>query len=329
MISKIAIIGSNSFSGASFANYMSTLGCEVLCFSRSPELVEGLLPYKWNIPNTCRFIRSDINHDLNDLEAHLDREKIKYVFNFAAQSMVGQSWDKPEDWFMTNSVSTIKLHNILKNKDYLERYVHISTPEVYGNCNGYVNENNALNPSTPYAVSRAAADMSLKTFFNVYQFPYVSTRAANVFGPGQQLYRIIPKTIMFIKLGKRIPLHGGGYSERSFIHINDVASATLKIAERGTVNNVYHIATEQQITIRDLVTLICRKMGASFESVVETSEDRKGKDAAYVLDSSKIRNELGWRDLISLENGIDETIEWVNRYFEQLKEQPFNYIHKS
>ena len=143
--------------------------------------------------------------------------------------MVGQSWERPEDWFRTNAVSTVILHNRLRQEcDFLTRYVHITTPEVYGSTNGWIKEDTPYNPSTPYAVSRAAGDMSLKTFVDAYGFPAVSTRAANVYGPGQQLYRIIPRTILFIRLQKKLQLHGGGFFERSFIHINDVSDATRK-----------------------------------------------------------------------------------------------------
>jgi dTDP-glucose 4,6-dehydratase len=326
---KIAIIGSNSFSGASFAMHMANERYDVMCLSRSDEPVDALLPYKWRNAQDCRFFKLDLNRDLERIESLLDSEKPTHIYNFAAQSMVGQSWDFPEHWFMTNAVSTIKFHNILRQKDYLERYIHISTPEVYGSCEGYVSEEQRLNPSTPYAVSRAAADMSLKTFHDVYQFPVISTRAANVFGPGQQLYRIIPRTILYILLGRKLQLHGGGYSERSFIHIDDVSCATRLIGEQGDLGGVYHIATNKQVSIRQLVQLICEKLSVDFDNVVEETGDRKGKDAAYTLDSSKLRSELKWQDKISLEQGIEETISWCKKYFEVLKNQPLDYIHKA
>jgi dTDP-glucose 4,6-dehydratase len=149
----------------------------------------------------------------------INREKPSFVINFAAQSMVGESWINPDHWFMTNVVSTVRFHERLRRCAFVKKYVHVTTPEVYGSTSGLVNENALFNPSTPYAVSRAAADMSLKTFFAAYRFPVVFTRAANVFGPGQRLYRLVPKTILFINLGKKLQLHGGGYSERSFITI--------------------------------------------------------------------------------------------------------------
>ena len=228
MPEKIIVIGSNSFSGASFVSFALAQGYEVIGLSRSAEPNDVFLPYKFNGKN-IEFHQLDLNHDLDKIMTLVDSKKPEYVVNFSAQSMVAQSWDHPDHWFTTNVVSTVKFHDRLRHCDFLKKYVHISTPEVYGSCQGYIKENNSYYPSTPYAVSRAAADMSLHTFFNSYNFPVVFTRAANVYGPGQQLYRIIPRTILFIKMGKKLQLHGGGTSERSFIHMRDVSDATLRI----------------------------------------------------------------------------------------------------
>ncbi|MEP7702967.1 GDP-mannose 4,6-dehydratase [Paraglaciecola sp. 25GB23A] len=328
MINSIAVIGSNSFSGASFCKSMLERGVEVLGISRSLEPADALLPYKWIDHSKFQFHQLNLNHHLDKIESILDARQIGTIYNFAAQSMVGQSWEYPEHWFMTNVVSTVKFHNMLRHKDYLDKYIHISTPEVYGSCSGFVSEDQMFNPSTPYAVSRAAADMSLKTFFDVHQFPVVSTRAANVYGPGQQLYRIIPKTILSIMLGHKLPLHGGGVSERSFIHIDDVSRATQAIGERGTNGETYHVSTLDTVSIRALVENICQRMAKDINQVCEISADRPGKDAAYLLDSNKVRNEFAWQDKISLEQGIEQTIEWAEQNFEQLKSMSLDYTHK-
>ena len=170
--------------------------------------------------------------------------------------------------------------------------------------------------------------MSLHTFFNSYQFPVVFTRAANVYGPGQQLYRIIPRTILFIKLGKKLQLHGGGISERSFIHMEDVSDATLRIMKEGSPGEIFHIATENSITIRRLVELICDLMGVRFEDHVDIAEERLGKDAAYLLDSSKVRNTVGWKDQVSLKDGVLSVLHWIEKNLDILKQQPFDYVHK-
>src|SRR6185437_1581353 len=170
--------------------HLAALGYDVLAASRSLRPHEAFLTYKWTRrPGAVRFERIDLNCDLDHLATLLKRERITHVVNFAAQSMVAESWAHPEHWMMTNVVSGVRLHDLLRRHDGLQRYVHVTTPEVYGSTEGWVQEDAPFNPSTPYAVSRAAADMSLKTYFANYQFPVVFTRAANVYGPGQQLYR--------------------------------------------------------------------------------------------------------------------------------------------
>lgn len=325
---KIVIIGSNSFSGASFADYAVTQGAHVFGVSRSPEPPNSFLPYKWNKHTNFIFHQLDLNHDLPAILDLIAAERAPFVVNFAAQSMVGESWQNPVDWFMTNTVSTVKLHDGLRKFDFLKRYVHITTPEVYGNCSGFVDESFRFNPSTPYAVSRAAGDMSLRTFHDAYNFPVVSTRAANVYGPGQQLYRIIPRTILFILLGRKLQLHGGGVSTRSFIHIHDVAKATWLIMRDGRNGETYHISTDEVISIRALVEKICEKLDVDFANHVEVVGERLGKDAAYHLSSAKLRSELGWSDTISLEKGIDQCIDWVRSNLDQLITGPVDYIHK-
>lgn len=323
------VLGSNAFSGASFVDYLLEQGYPVIGCSRSAEAHPAFLPYKWaKRPGEFHFHRYDLNSDLDALMDLIHLKKPAYVVNFAAQSMVAESWKNPDHWFTTNVVSTVRFHDRLRQCSFLKRYVHVTTPEVYGSTSGLIDEHAPFNPSTPYAVSRAAGDMSLKTFFSAYNFPVVFTRAANVFGPGQQLYRIIPRTILFIKLGQKLQLHGGGHSERSFIHIRDVADATLRIMCDGTPGETYHISTSRIVSVRALVAMICERMGVKFEDCVEIVGERLGKDAAYLLDSSKLRSQLGWQDKITLEHGIDETIAWVEKYFDDIKNEPFDYIHK-
>ena len=332
MPEKIAVIGSNSFSGSSFVAYALDQGASVLAMSRSQEPHPAFLPYRWSAsgpdPARFRFETLDLNHDTDRIAAAIEAFRPDSVVNFAAQSMVAESWQHPDHWYQTNVVANVRLHDRLRRFDFLRRYVHVSTPEVYGSCSGNVTETAPYNPSTPYAASRAACDLHLTTFFKNYRFPVVFTRAANVFGPAQQLYRIIPRTALYVLTGRRLQLHGGGHSVRSFIHIRDVAEGTLRIARHGVPGEVYHLSTPVTHSIRDVVATVCRKLGARFEDVVEIVGDRPGKDAAYLLDSAKARQELGWTDTIPFDQGVDETLAWVRQHLEVLRNQPFDYIHK-
>ena len=145
----------------------------------------------------------------------------------------------------------------------------------------------------------AVIEMS-RSYRQQYGFDCISAIPANVFGPGQQLYRIIPRTILYARLGKKLLLHGGGLSKRSFIHMNDVSDATYRVALNGIVGDTYHISTENIISIRKLVMKICKIMQVKFSDLVEESDERLGKDQSYMLDSSKLRKEQKWEDIIKI-----------------------------
>jgi dTDP-glucose 4,6-dehydratase len=170
--------------------------------------------------------------------------------------------------------------------------------------------------------------MNLLAFKNAYVFPAVLTRAANVCGPGQQLYRIIPKTVLCILTGKKLRLEGGGTSVRSFIHIRDVVEGTFRAAHEGVPGEVYHLATDRSQTIRELVLEICRQLGAPFDNCVDVVEGRLGQDSAYLLDCTKARTQLGFRPRWTVEDAIRETIEWAKGNLSRLREMPAEYIHK-
>jgi len=327
-MSEVCVIGSNSFSGASFCASLLARGVDVIAVSRSPEAHDVFSPYRWRRSGArLDFEQIDLNTNLDRLMILLAERKPRIVFNFAAQSMVGESWDKPDDWMRTNVVTVARLAERLRHLDFLDRYVHVTTPEVYGSTDGWITEDAVANPSTPYAVSRAAGDMLFKIYRETFGLPVVSTRAANVYGPGQPLYRIIPRTVFFLLTGRKLQLHGGGVSTRSFIHMDDVSEATWKIATDAPIGETYHISTNRIVSIRELVEILCRMLGVNFDDAVDVAPERLGKDSAYWLNSDKVRR-LGWSDRVSLEAGLGEVIEWARRNIDELEKQPFAYIHK-
>ena len=331
MKNNFLVIGSNSFSGAYFIKYLLEKGHNVIGISRSEEPNKVFLPYKWsgNLVNNFEFVQLDLNSNLGEIIELVTAQQPDYIVNFAAQGMVAESWLTPEHWYQTNVVSQVKLHDELRKFDCIKKYVHISTPEAYGSTDGeWLKENYNFSPSTPYAVSRAACDLHLLSFYKAYGFPVVFTRAANVFGPGQQLYRIIPRTMLLARLGGKLNLHGGGYSVRSFIHMEDVSSATYKIAMQGNAGETYHISSVQTISIRALVQRICDMTNVEFKDLVQDTEDRLGKDQSYLLDSSKLRKDFGWEDKINLDEGLKETLSWVDKNLASLSSLSSEYIHK-
>ena len=153
-------------------------------------------------------------------------------------------------------------------------------------------------------------------------------RATNVYGAHQQLFKIIPRSAIYIKLGKTIQLHGGGTAVKSYIHIRDVSRGELAILEQGKLGELYHLSPDSGYAVRDVVKTICNAMDVSFETETETVAERLGQDAAYIIDSTKARTQLGWKTEISLEEAIEGVIQWVNKYWHEIQQQPLAYIHK-
>lgn len=333
---EFLVIGSSSFSGSNFVNKLLEQDYGVIGVSRS-KISNLFLPYTWSNEeytkklknNKFIFEQIDLNNDLEKLNNLIDKYQPKYIINFAAQGMVAESWLNPTHWYKTNVLSQVALHDVLRTKTFLKKYIHVTTPEVYGSTDsGWLKENFQFSPSTPYAVSRAACDLHLMSFFNAYEFPVVFTRAANVYGPGQQLYRIIPRTILSCLSGKPMKLNGGGKSIRSFIHIEDVISATLDIAINANAGTSWHLSTKESISIKSLVEKICKLTNVEFSKIVEIDSERLGKDQNYLLDSTNVRNCFNWQEKYELEEGLKDTIKWVENNYDQLKNLNWNYQHK-
>lgn len=325
----ILILGSNSFSGSNFIDQLLLNGSKVIGISRSIESASVFRTYKARAnSNNFEFRQIDINDSPESISEIVRAHEIEYVYNFMAQSMVSESWASPEHWYKTNVMSISKLANLLREMQTIKKFVHFTTPEVYGSTNGWIKESFDFAPSTPYAISRAAGDWHLRALFLNYGFPVIFTRASNVYGPGQDLYRIIPKTILSALTGKKLALHGGGESKRSFIHIDDVSTALIAIMENGKIGHTYHISTNEVVSIFDLVKTLATLLKIEVKDFTEHAAERMGKDSEYQLSSEKIRTELRWNDQITLKAGLIETISWVRSNLETLRELPMSYEHK-
>lgn len=326
---KIVVLGANSFSGQDFVDLLlDDPRYTVIGVSRSAERSGLFLKYKARADlSRYRYHALDMNRDMGKILAMLDEEKPDAVVNFAAQSEVAPSWEHPEHWFQTNTVALSFLVNHLRKQKYLKRYVHISSPEAYGTCVGNVTEETPLNPSTPYAASKAAADYLLKTYAKQYGFPLLTVRATNVYGARQQLFKIIPRSAIYLKLGRTIELHGGGRAVKSYIHIRDVSRGEKAVLEFGRVGELYHLSPDQGVEVRQVVKTICERLGKDFSTATKAVDERPGQDAAYVIDSTKARTELGWKPTISLEEGLADVVDWVNANWAAIQAQPLEYRH--
>ena len=327
----IVVLGANAFSGQDFVDLLlENLDYRVVGVSRSPERPPMFLRYRLrNDLSRYRYAQVDLNREMPQLLQLLDAERPEAIVNFAAQSEVAPSWEHPEHWFQTNCVALALLVNHLRRQDYLERYVHISSPEVYGTCVGRIVEESPMNPSTPYAASKAAADLLLSTYAKQFGFPVVWVRSTNVYGARQQLFKIIPRSVIAVKLNRTIQLHGGGRAVKSYIHIRDVSRGELAILKRGRVGVGYHLSPDEGVAVRDVVELICRRLGKGLEEATQVVAERPGQDAAYVIDSTRARTELGWRPETTIQAGIEDVIDWTDRHWSEIVAQPLEYQHKA
>lgn len=330
MAVRVAVLGSNSFSGSDLVDLLLEKGgYEVLGTSRSPEKSALFLRYKRHGAGApYRYVQADHNLELDRLIRELDAFRPEHIVNFAAQSEVAPSWEHPEHWFQTNTVALARLLQALSRREYLKRYLHVSSPEVYGTCVGRVTEEAPLCPSTPYAASKAAADLLLVTYLKQYRFPLLSVRSTNVYGAHQQLWKIIPRTAVYLKSGRKIQLHGGGTAVKSYIHIRDISEGELAILEKGRIGELYHLSPNQGVEVREVVRRMCALSGVSYDASVEVVGERPGQDAAYVIDSSKARRELAWRPRTGLEEGLREVQRWIDGNWEAVRSQEHEYRHR-
>lgn len=322
MQKTVAVIGSNSFAGSDFIDLLlSERDYRIIGVSRSPERPPLFLPYKRHGESDRFLFRSiDLAARPAELLELLAAEKPAWVVNFAAETEVVPSFDCPERYFETNALALAALVNGLRRAGTIERYAHLSTPAVYGPWDGPVREGAAFNPITPYAASRAAADMMVATQVINFAFPAILIRPCNLYGAHQPLQKIVPHTFSSLKLRRPVELHGGGAAMRSYLHVRDASRGVLAALERGQIAQVYHLApTDAGISIRELVRRICDLLRRDFKASVRPVAERIGQEPSLVLDSSKAREELGWEPAIPLDVGLAEVARWIDAWWEDIR----------
>ena len=323
---KVAIIGSNSFTGSHFVSALLDMpDVEVIAISRSPQPDAVFLPYDAN-HSRHDFHCIDIVREFDRLVALLEAEKPDQIINVAALSEVALSIQQPIEYYATNTLAVVRLGDFLRRCDWLDRYVHISSAEIYGSCPSAVTEDQPFRPSTPYATSKAAADLHLDTIANTNGFPITTIRSTNVYGRHQQLFKIIPRTVIYLKLGQPIELHGGGKAIKSFVHIRDVVRGALRAIEQR-VDGTFHFSEPSIDTIADVVRMVCDLTGLDFDEHVVAVGERQAQDQRYWLDCGKAHRLLGWEPEVDFRDGLLEVIEWIERDWEQIQHLPMTYQH--
>ena len=306
-LEKIVVTGGAGFMGSHFLRLMMNehpnvnfINLDKLTYAGNLDNVKDL-----DKKNNYKFVQGDIC-DSSFMNYLL--EGVDVVFHFAAESHVDNSIMGSMGFTKTNAYGTHVLLEAAKN-NRVKEIVHISTDEVYGEIPmGDSKETDILNPTNPYAASKAAAEMIIKGYEKTHGLPVKIIRGSNNLGPFQYPEKIVPKFTTLLLLGKKIPLHGTGENKRTWIYVEDFARAVKTIFERGTRGEAYNVGTPYIVSNLELTKKILCRFGED-ESKIDFIEDRPFNDSRYHVDGSKLRA-LGWSPEVDFETALDLTIDW-------------------
>lgn len=266
-----------------------------------------------------RFEQIHVYHEPERLFRLLESEKPDVIVNFAALAYA-TSWEDSALYYQTNVVALARLTEWLTGKPWLHRFIQIGTSELYGASHEPALETTALKPTSPYAVSKAAADMHIQS---LKAFPSIILRPSNCFAEAQQLYRIVPRAAWAAATGHKVPLNGGGVARKSYMHAEDLSRAIVTLVNDGQTGEIYNAGPDEPISIRALVEAVAQYSNLSPDELIELAPERANEDAVYWVNSDRIRD-LGWCPMVSLEGGIRRVQRWVNEFLPVLGEpKPF------
>src|SRR5205807_3700054 len=322
------ILGGNGVFGVHAAFYLLEHADpkKVLCVGRNPEKPEAFTLNVGRGDPRYAYHQIHVVYEQDRLFEMFDAERPEVIINFAAQGEGAASWSKFWRFYETNSVALAKMTEELLHRDYLERWIQIGTSELYGSCDFPAKEETPIQPTSPYAASKAAADMHLLSIARVLKFPMNIIRPSNAYAPGQLLHRVIPKAVLCGLIGEKLPLHGGGRARKSYIHARDLGRAIHLVSDKATLGTVYNAGPPEPTSIRDLVAKVAEVMNIPFDQLCEVSGERLGQDSQYWLDSSAIKRDVAWEPTIGLEEGIKEMVDWGKKYVDYLKTVPTGYV---
>lgn len=279
-----------------------------------------------------RFIKMSIT-DRTGINNLFETIKPDVVINFAAESHVDRSIENPQIFLETNIIGTSILLDASR-KFGVKRFHQVSTDEVYGDLpldrpDLLFTEETPIHTSSPYSSSKASADLLTLAYFRTYGVPITISRCSNNYGPYQFPEKLIPLMIINAFNDKKLPVYGNGLNVRDWLYVNDHCKAIDLIIHKGKNGEVYNIGGNTELRNIDIVKKICIKLGKS-DSLISYVKDRKGHDLRYAVDSSKIRNELGWRPSMMFEEGIDITIKWYlenRKWWEEIISGEYKYYY--
>jgi dTDP-glucose 4,6-dehydratase len=258
-----------------------------------------------NNPN-YKFIKDDIRN-----ESVIDGivKDVDIVVNFAAESHVDRSIANPKPFLETNIFGTYSILEAIRKYD--KQFIHVSTDEIYGDAQGKssFNEDSQINPSNPYAATKAAADHLVASYHRTYGINCITTRCTNNFGEYQFPEKLIPKTIIRSIKNLKVPLYGDGMQIRSWIYVNDHVNAIESLISKGKSGETYNITAYEEITNKTIVEKILEILGKS-TNMIEYVGDRPGHDKRYSIDCSKIENKTGWTPKFEFDDVLKQTVNW-------------------
>lgn len=306
---RLLVTGGLGFIGSNFIRYMldnyrdiKIINVDKLSYGSNPA---NLKDYEHD--SRYEFVKGDIA-DVKLMEKLV--KGVDAVVNMAAETHVDRSIADPWPFFRSNVEGVLSILEAIRHNAKDVRLVHVSTDEVYGDIlKGSFTEGDRLKPSSPYAATKAAADMFCLAYHRTYGLDVVITRCTNNFGPYQFPEKLIPKTIIRAYLGMKIPIYGSGRNVRDWIYVLDHCEALRLVLEKGRAGEIYNISSYNEYENIEVVRRILKIMGKD-ESIIEFVEDRPGHDVRYSIDSTKIRTQLGWRPRHSFDEALEETVEW-------------------
>ncbi|WP_411250781.1 dTDP-glucose 4,6-dehydratase [Priestia filamentosa] len=308
---NILVTGGAGFIGSNFIQYMIETYRDYFIVNYDA------LTYAGNLDNLKEvhhhehyaFIKGDINNR-ELLDTVVKEYEIDVIVNFAAKSHVDRSITEPDVFIKSNVLGTQTLLDIARANG-IKKYIQISTDEVYGSLGetGYFTEETPLAPNSPYAASKAGADMLVSAYYKTYELNVNITRCSNNYGPYQFPEKLIPLMITNAMEGERLPIYGDGKNVRDWLHVRDHCMAIDLVIHKGGAGEVYNIGGGNEKTNNEIVHFIVEKLGVSRE-LIHFVEDRLGHDRRYAIDATKVEKELGWKPTYTFEKGMDETIRW-------------------
>jgi dTDP-glucose 4,6-dehydratase len=257
-----------------------------------------------------RFVHGDITRPEDVERAFSEARGELYLVHFAAESHVDRSIQSGQPFVMTNVVGTQVLIDLARQHG-VEKFVHVSTDEVYGSlpAEGAFTEETPLAPNSPYSASKAASDLLVRAAGHTHGFPACITRCSNNYGPYQFPEKLLPLVIANASDDEPLPIYGDGLYVRDWLYVRDHCEALLTVLERGVSGEVYNIGGNNELANIELVRRVLRELGKP-ESLIAYVKDRPGHDRRYAIDATKIRRELAWQPRFSFDRALPLTIRW-------------------